>query len=151
MEIGNAIFGHSRGACPLDRGELEGVLVSGLARLGYDSYGLPLTRGYEPPEHDDLFRVRPYWWGDDDDVRATLPNLEIPSADIEIRWYKYALRDAYANREIDVDELATILDCRHEALVARGLDDDALACAYGHDRAEAEAALLDGPNDEPLY
>lgn len=140
MEIGNLLFGHSRGACPLDRTELESAFVSGLASLGYDEYGLPLTHAVAIPEHNDLFCVRSYWWGDDD-PRAKLPNLEVPSADLEIRWYKYALRDAYANRDVDADELRGIFAELHAEMVERGLDDDAIACAVAREREEMLAAL----------
>lgn len=129
MEMGNLLFGCSRGEIELDRDLLQDVFWQGLAYVGYDSHGLPMVVSAKLsvtkaslPAHDDLFCVRPYWWGDPDSPKATLPNLEVPSADLKVMWYKYALRDAYANREVTPEEMVRIFSDLHDKLVERGWD-----------------------------
>ena len=55
-----------------------------------------------------LFTIRPYWWGDceSDAERAVmrLPNFEFKPFELEISWYKYPMRNAYANCRLTDDE-----------------------------------------------
>lgn len=61
MELGNMIFGHSRGSVPIERQTgYENALGMLLEMAGFDSYG-----GAENPDRK-LFTVRPYYWGDCD-------------------------------------------------------------------------------------
>lgn len=127
MEMGNLLFGNSRGKIALDRDIFQDPFCQGLAYIGYDAYGQPNVLGWHPgtepavpPEHDDLFIIRPYWWGDEDAPEAELPNFEVPSANLSIQWYKYALRDSYANREFTLDEMIHIFSDLHDKLVERG-------------------------------
>lgn len=63
MELGNMIFGHSRGNVPIERQTgYENALWMLLEMAGYDSYG---CHDSENPGHK-LFTVRPYYWGDCD-------------------------------------------------------------------------------------
>lgn len=122
MELGNLLFGHSRGPHPIDRSSPAADLLSDmLAELGVDGYGrrmddprlhgpvpdrvlLDTDRGVDvrdPGSGRVLARIRAYWWGDPDDPEASLPNLEVPDAGLAIRWYKYWPRDAYANVPLD--------------------------------------------------
>lgn len=123
MELVNQLFGFSRGRYPLDRDALQDVFVEGLESLGYDNYGIPRIQNKNLiPAHDDLFVVHSYWWGDEDTPEAWRPNLAIPSKGIEVRWYKYALRDSYANVDLSPDEWRTIFAELSAELVRRGLD-----------------------------
>ena len=121
MEIGNALFGHSRGNYAIDSTSRAADLLSDtFTELGITERGRvdednrqiiePLIntvlketdRGVDvrnPQSGHLLMRIRSYWWGDDEDtVQAEAPNLEMPAVDVKIRWYKYWCRDAYANR-----------------------------------------------------
>ena len=61
MEVGNLIFGHSRGTYPVDRNEdrLWEQLRRLADALGCDTY-------FSPEFGNDVFVVRPYYWGDCD-------------------------------------------------------------------------------------
>ena len=121
MEIGNALFGHSRGRYEIDgtsraadllSDTLTELGVTGRGRVDDDNQEIiePLIgvvlketdRGVDvlnPQSGRLLMRLRAYWWGDDEDtVQAEAPNLEMPAVDVTVRWYKYWCRDAYANR-----------------------------------------------------
>jgi hypothetical protein len=73
---------------------------------------------------NDVFSYFPYYWGDctcgcdedtnDDathDAQCLLikPNFVHKPSGLEIQWYKYALRDSYTNRGINLDELKKIV------------------------------------------
>lgn len=92
MEIGNMLFGHSRGRYPIDRGKYQDRFCEMLYYAGYDNYGCQ-----DKDNVSSHFIVRPYWWGDGEDPDANLPNFECKELGLEIRWYKYALRDSYSN------------------------------------------------------
>lgn len=62
MELGNWIFGNSRGEYEVNRG-LQSYFVSWLERLGFDGYGHPKF-GNEWSFENDTFRIQPYYWGD---------------------------------------------------------------------------------------
>lgn len=122
MELGNLLFGHSRGEYELNRGsaacDLLGDIgpqcgLDGWSRLDEDVAVRMDEAGFTPdwlvetPRGVDLHhpmtgvllaRTRAYWWDGDDAVQTALPNLEIPALELEIRWYKHAFRDAYANQ-----------------------------------------------------
>lgn len=132
MELGNLLFGHSRGAHPIDPdGPAADRMSDLLGALGVDNYGRPDDRtvrrmgrvGYPwatnrgvdvtDPSGRTILLTRAYWWGDDADPQADLPNLEVPALDLTVRWYKYMWRDAYANRPLTLplaDRLADLLD-----------------------------------------
>ncbi|MBT1162803.1 hypothetical protein [Bifidobacterium sp. SO1] len=121
MELGNLLFGHSRGAYEVDRsGEpcdllewlMTGLGLGGDGRLDEDVRRRMGRIGFEPDwlvetdrgldVHDPrsgvlLLRTRAYWWGDGDDPESALPNLEIPALGFSLDWYKYMFRDSYSN------------------------------------------------------
>lgn len=118
MEIGNLLFGHSRGACPVKRARFEEPFVKFLETAGFDSYGGPADGKMAERFTDEggdwffenrVFVMRPYYWGDDDEVAAK-PNFLYKPMELEIRWYKYPLRDAYSDREMDAEAFATMLE-----------------------------------------
>lgn len=118
MELGNAIFGHSRGHAEVPRqAGYEQHVERLFAAIGLDA------EGYERAHENDTFAIRPYHWGDctcpDDDrdiddadpaCEAHLPNLHHKPSGYVLRWYKYPLRDSYANRAITVDEFRAMID-----------------------------------------
>ena len=117
MEIGNLLFGNSRGIFPLDREELQETFWEFLVKSRLDSYGRPEKDSpfisYYIQDEDyietDKFILRPYYWGEDE-VIAMLPNFVYKPENIEISWYKYPLRDSYANVKISKEKLKEILE-----------------------------------------
>jgi len=132
MEIGNLLFGNSRGKVPVSR-DWQDSFISFLLTAGFDAYGhidndllernLITIEGneccldLEHKEHihgfdNGIFRVLPYWWGDSENI-AELPNFVYYPNQYELSWYKYPLRDSYANKEITYDKFLKMLnDCR---------------------------------------
>ena len=120
MELGNMVFGNSRGTYVIERESVyEAAFMEFLKRNGFS------CRGAYNDEYDvfenDTFVVRPYYWGDDED-EAEKPNFKYKPDGFEIRWYKYPMRDAYSNQDVSVAEFAQILakceqsmkEARHE-------------------------------------
>lgn len=58
---------------------------------------------------DDVFVLRPYYWGNDDRA-AHLPNFKVKPTGYELRWYKYPLRGAHANMEMPLSEFKIMLN-----------------------------------------
>lgn len=137
MELGNMIFGHSRGSFPIEREFWEnnvmvmwGALLNAIPCDHYGHYE-GKVEGYRTKLGGftcDLFEVNPYYWGECDcdaeendwdydyhkpNCSLCIPNFIYRSVDegeaLEIRWYKHPFRDSYANREIAPDEFACIL------------------------------------------
>ena len=60
---------------------------------------------------NDTFIYRPYYWGDSDELKAK-PNFIYLPKDIQINWYKYALRGATINKETNEQEFTEMIeDC----------------------------------------
>lgn len=55
---------------------------------------------------NDVFEIRPYYWGEGDE--ADLPNFVYKPTKLEIRWYKYPMRDAYSSQYITPNNLELI-------------------------------------------
>src|SRR4051812_7811864 len=99
MELGNMIFGNSRGEFEVPR-QLFAML--------FEPLWVRLDGGFSEPFENATFVVRPYYWGDcvcdgeghEPGCLAALPNFLHKPSGYEIRWYKYPFRDSYANREL---------------------------------------------------
>ena len=115
MELGNLAFGHSRGQYAIERHLYEDDFHDFLERIRFDGYGRPETDelakelGFDEEFENDVFVIRPYYWGDDEET-ADLPNFVHKPSGTEIRWYKYALRDAYCSRDLTVAQFKAMLD-----------------------------------------
>ncbi len=114
MELGNMIFGHSRGEYPVSRDEgYEWELRYLWDALSSEAWAIPT---YE----NEVFAVRPYYWGDCDPActeethvpacPCVLPNFLFKPTGYELRWYKYPLRDSYASHELTRREFRTMID-----------------------------------------
>ena len=114
MEIGNLLFGNSRGNYPVPRGEWQELFTDFLAYNGFDMYGYK-EGAKEAFFENDVFSIRPYYWGDDDEI-ANLPNFVYKPTGYSISWYKYPLRDAYASADITEDEFGEMLEKCEESL-----------------------------------
>lgn len=112
MELGNLLFGHSRGDFKVDRVLQDSSEWNRLISLSdSDFYGYTSIKdiendggGYE----NGVFTIRPYWWGDDDAPQAQMPNFLYKPIGFEIRWYKYPFRDSYMNRNLSIDKIKEI-------------------------------------------
>ena len=114
IELGNLIFGYSRGDFSIDREKYQDLFVEKLEEIDVDAYG-----HYEGPlekyKNDrggittDVIEINPYWWGDDDnDFEIEKPNFFYKPTDLKISWYKYPMRDSYSNKpleEININEM----------------------------------------------
>lgn len=142
MELGNLIFGNSRGEYPVPR-EWQDSFCERLAEMGFSGYGFPnewdddgrfapeLSERYdkflveidgEDGRHHkwetDLFVLMPYYWGDDDAI-AELPNFVYKPLGFELSWYKYALRSAYMNQLVTLAQLDDMLRACIESIRER--------------------------------
>ena len=130
-ELGNLAFGHSRGNYAVDRDIYQDLFYNFLERNNFDAYGhyFDMNKGQIPCSEEDnssfknkTFVIRPYYWGDDGNI-TKLPNFHYYPTDLQIHWYKYALRDSYSNRQFTRPELLKILkDC--EDSMVNGLSNE---------------------------
>lgn len=112
MEIGNLLFGRSRGSFAVDRSLQDSFEWEQLINMSdSDFYGHTSNKckendvsGYE----NEVFAIRPYWWGDDDALQAQMPNFLYKPTGFEIRWYKYPFRDSYMNKNLSVTKIKEI-------------------------------------------
>ena len=132
MEIGNLLFGNSRGNFPVERGDFQQAFWDFLESCGFDSYGhieddeleknLQTVMGdvvkninnedYTEHMHffeNDVFIIRPYWWGESQNI-AELSNFEFKPTNYQLKWYKYPLRDSYANQELTLEQFKEMLE-----------------------------------------
>jgi hypothetical protein len=117
MELGNMLFGNSRGDFAVDRA-LEASFVEALHQAGFDRKGhrrtwtsdrtapVPYTSDATATHH---FVIQPYI--DDDLEQAVIcPNFLDRVTGLKLRWYKYPLRDSYANYDLTPEMLDPILE-----------------------------------------
>lgn len=122
MELGNLIFGNSRGSFEVDR-EWQDTFYEFLENAGFDGYGNvskeELKVHLKTVEKSDyghmqifdngVFKLFPYYWGEDEKLE-NIPNFIIADMNYELSWYKYPLRDSYANKLLTYDEFKSALD-----------------------------------------
>jgi hypothetical protein len=63
MELGNMVFGNSRGSHHVDRA-LQDEWYSHMEALGFDGYGHHDNSDERGVFENDVFRVQPYYWGE---------------------------------------------------------------------------------------
>lgn len=111
IELGNLIFGNSRGAYPVPR-EWQGLFCARMSEMGFDFYGYMERDDVKKTDRggfeNEVFMINPYYWGDDTDI-AMEPNFVFKENDFRIDWYKYPLRDSYSNMDVTFTEFATML------------------------------------------
>lgn len=110
LELGNLMFGNSRGEYLIeDREEYQEIFCDFLERNGFDFGGW--HDKYGDKYENDTFIIRAYYWGEDENI-AALPNFVYKPTGFEIRWYKYPMRNAFANQDISLKEFEEIMrDC----------------------------------------
>lgn len=116
LELGNLFFGNSRGIFSVPR-EWQVKMLKCMEEMKFDSEGfyegilkdnLTPRGGFE----NDVFVLNPYYWGEDESIAAE-PNFIYKPTQYKLDWYKYPLRDSYANQDISFSKFAEILNkCR---------------------------------------
>lgn len=114
IELGNLLFGNSRGNYAIEREEWQDPFCKFLDNNGFDGYGYK-EGSDERCFENDTFIIRPYYWGDEEDI-AELPNFEYKPTGFTISWYKYPMRDAYASHDISTEEFIAILKACENSL-----------------------------------
>lgn len=118
MELGNLLFGNSRGTYAVERDNWEAAFNKFLEDAGFDSYGfVPQWANATLKTHktefggyeNEVFRIQPYYWGENPEI-ACLPNFVFKKTGYSLQWYKYPLRDAYANQDISYEEFVEMLN-----------------------------------------
>lgn len=126
MELGNLIFGNSRGTYPVPRGWTEDLFLKFLKEVGCNQDGYITLKNVNSNIRfnkwggisNETFEINPYNW---DLFQVETPaNFIYYPENFEIRWYKYPLRDAYSNQEFDYDRLKTILNHCVETVKKKG-------------------------------
>ena len=114
MELGNLLFGSSRGPVPVDRDRYTRIFRSLLAQMverGWNSY---------EPFETAVFSFSPYCWADcdcdkaepddehDSDCPLAVPNFMHKPSGFWVRIYKYPWRDSYASHDLNDEQLTTL-------------------------------------------
>ena len=110
MELGNLIFGNSRGEYPFPNRDIvkseEWKELCKKAQVDI-SYGQPECNRDFNGFDNEIFTIRPYYWGDNEEIME-LPNFIYKPTNFQIQWYKYAFRDSYMNQNLTEDEILNI-------------------------------------------
>lgn len=114
IEIGNLVFGNSRGEYVVPRGVWQDVFCNFLERNDFSDYGF-YNKGDEDYFENDTFIIRPYYWGDDEDI-ADLPNFVYKPTGFFMSWYKYPLRNAFASQDIKFIDFVNMLNVCERSL-----------------------------------
>ena len=96
------------------RDDYQDAFIEFLFANGFDSYGY---RDKNDIYENDVFIVRPYYWGDEEG-RNNLPNFVYKPTGLEINWYKYPMRGAYSNMDVSIENFKKLL--AHCATSMRG-------------------------------
>jgi len=118
-ELGNLLFGHPVGeewwSIPRTA-PFEGLLDTLLHALGGDGYGVKFD--------NKVFQINPYCWcGDEVCPQCGIGeqvNFWFKPTDFKIKWYKYPLRDSYANRPVSELEFLSMIN---KCILSLGMDD----------------------------
>ena len=113
MELGNILFGHSRGEYPIEnRNIVNSKAWQNLLEIcNCDSYGYYCgfnknkteLGGYE----NEMFAINPYYWGEEERLME-IPNFLYKPTGLIIEWYKYPFRDSYMNKNLNDRQLKAI-------------------------------------------
>ena len=113
-ELGNLMFGNSRGEYAVEpRKEYQDAFWEFLEPNGWDGHAIRDDGSYE--FENDVFIIRAYYWGEDEE-EAAKPNFVYKPTGLEIDWYKYPMRDAFSNQDVDIDTFKEILKRCEESL-----------------------------------
>lgn len=122
MELGNMIFGNSRGEFEIPR---HSGYEHELYRLFSVVQGVEYEKvdSYCEPFENDIFSLFPYYWGDctcgineendeehKPDCLLLKPNFYYKPDGLRIEWYKYPLRDSYSNKKLTMKYFINVID-----------------------------------------
>lgn len=127
MEIGNMLFGHSRGIYEFPDRNLSGSRswTNLLEAVHADDYGILLHDGYENdsivedecggyafhiPDGTIFFEIFPYYWGEAEELKKRHNFIYKPGTkeELAIDWCKYPFRDAYLSKPVSKQMLKRI-------------------------------------------
>lgn len=141
MEVGNLLFGNSRGKYKFpDRKLVNAKSWRDLVEiLGADDYmHIPEINQwcvraamrdvdgqwtFYDKTHQKLFQIFPYYWGEDEVLQARHNFVYKPGTpeELAIDWYKYPFRDAYLSRPASKTMLKRIFtECTAAVKAAKG-------------------------------
>ena len=113
MELGNMVFGNSRGRYEFpDRSLVDSKEWKQLMRVlqmdyhgNSDLYSPCVTEygGYR----NNTFEIMPYYLGEDEAIME-LPNFKYFPTGFEIQWYKYPFRNSYMNQPLTSEQILEI-------------------------------------------
>ena len=95
-EMGQAVFGNPMGEFDFDSMENSGIVEDMLRIISWYATG---DSSYSDEFKNDVFELRSYYWGEDDEIEA-LPNFKHYKTGLEIRWYKYIGRGMSVNKHV---------------------------------------------------
>lgn len=111
MELGNLMFGNSRGEFEVPRDVVNTSEWNEiLSLLGLDDYGIVTNKKAEFEKYYDNdsgginlgeLKIYPYYWGKDKKLQE---RHNFIFKDAWIDWYKYPFRDAYSNKQLTKEE-----------------------------------------------
>lgn len=110
MELGNLMFGNSRGNYEFPDRDIvnstEWETLCEKAQVNI-SYGTPEVEREFYGFENEVFTIRPYYWGDNEET-SELPNFVYKPTGFKIEWYKYAFRDSYMNFALSIEDILEI-------------------------------------------
>ena len=111
MELGNLVFGNSRGQYCIPRHEgWENVLWVLFDALGCEGYGINFE--------NETFWIMPYYWGGcecgsdehEPECLKVKDNFCYNPTGFGLQWYKYPFRDSYMNQQIELEQFRGIIN-----------------------------------------
>ena len=96
LELGQAIFGNPVSEFDFDNMEDSSVTERMIRIISYFATG---DSSYSDSFQNDIFELRSYYCGDDEELEV-LPNFKHKESGLEVRWYKYIGRGMSINRNI---------------------------------------------------
>lgn len=119
MELGNLIFGNSRGKYEFpERNLVNSPEWEDLCKAAEvcNCYGSPEVERDFYGFDNEVFTIRPYYWGEDESI-AALPNFHFKPTNFTIDWYKYAFRDSYMNQDLTTEQILEIFNKCIESII----------------------------------
>lgn len=119
MELGNVIFGNSRGSYKIPGGKWQDRFIEVMDSIGIDNFGylecdqLGIYETDRGGFENEVFLVNPYYWGTEKET-CEKPNFIFKPMGLTINWYKSPLRDAYSNIKLNYEQFENILkECQN--------------------------------------
>lgn len=95
LEVGQMLFGNPVESHEMPYEEWVRPPFDELVERVRDVLGPDADEGYVPEFSNEVFVLRPYYWGEDEG-EAAKPNFEV-FGEVRVTWYKYPFRGSYAS------------------------------------------------------